>query len=102
VQGRVFSARRLIAWVAAPLARLIAGPTADYVMEPSMMEGGAWAGVFGGLVGTGPGAGMSLMFIFTAVLGLAICLGAYLIPRVRNVEDLLPDHEAATQAPATG
>jgi hypothetical protein len=37
---------------------------------------------------------MSLMFIFTALVGLSIGLGAYLIPMVRDVEDLLPDHEA--------
>lgn len=98
IQGRVFSARRLIAWLANPLAALIAGPMADYVMEPHMMADGAWASVFGGLVGTGTGAGMSLMFIFTALIGLTISLGAYLIPIVRNVEDILPDHEAKVTA----
>jgi DHA3 family macrolide efflux protein-like MFS transporter len=95
VQGRVFSTRRLIAWVASPVARLIAGPLADYVMEPAMSEGGALTGTFGGLVGTGPGAGMSLLFVLTAVVGLSIILGAYFIPIVRNVEDILPDHEGA-------
>lgn len=93
VQGRVFSARRLIAWLANPLAALIAGPMADYVMEPYMLEGGAWSGVFGGLVGIGPGAGMSLMFIFAALAGLSVSLGSYLVPMVRDVEDILPDHE---------
>ncbi|MBN1656975.1 MAG: MFS transporter [Anaerolineae bacterium] len=100
VQGRVFATRRLIAWVANPLARLIAGPLADYVLEPAMSEGGDLAGVFGSLVGTGTGAGMSLLFLLTAVAGLAIVLGAYLVPIVRNVEELLPDHEAAAQEPA--
>jgi DHA3 family macrolide efflux protein-like MFS transporter len=98
VQGRVFSARRLIAWLANPLAALIAGPMADYVLEPRMMAGGDWATVFGGLVGTGPGAGMGLMFIFTALAGLLTMLGAYLIPMVRAVEDILPDHEAQVAA----
>lgn len=100
VQGRVFSARRLIAWLANPLAALIAGPLADYVMEPFMQEGSAGARLFGGLVGVGTGAGMSLMFILTALLGLGISLGAYLVPIVRNVEDLLPDHNAASGEPA--
>jgi MFS family permease len=94
VQGRVFSARRLIAALATPLGMLIAGPMADYVMEPYMMEGGRGAALFGKLVGTGPGAGMSLMFIFVALLGISVCLGAYFIPIVRNVEDILPDHGA--------
>jgi MFS transporter, DHA3 family, macrolide efflux protein len=95
VQGRVFSTRRLIAWVASPLARIVAGPLADYVLEPAMSEGGTLAPIFGSLVGTDTGAGMSLLFIFTAVAGLAIILGAYSLPIVRNVEDILPDHEAA-------
>jgi DHA3 family macrolide efflux protein-like MFS transporter len=95
VQGRVFSTRRLIAWIAIPVGALIAGPMADYVMEPAMSEGGALAGTFGGLVGTGPGAGMSLLFIFAALIGLAFMLSMYFVPLVRNVEEVLPDHEGA-------
>jgi DHA3 family macrolide efflux protein-like MFS transporter len=102
VQGRVFSTRRLIAWAANPLAALIAGPMADYVMEPAMKEGGAGVDLFGWLVGTGPGAGMSLLFILTALVGLCISLGAYLIPIVRNVEDMLPDHEGAVASDPIG
>ena len=100
VQGRVFTTRRLIAWFANPLASLIAGPLADRVMEPAMSEGGALVGVFGGLVGTGAGSGMSLLFIFSALAGLSVVLVAYLIPIVRNVEDLLPDHDHAAEAAA--
>jgi hypothetical protein len=59
-----------------------------------MAEGGAWAGAFGWLVGTGPGAGMGLMFVFTGLLGAAVGLGGYLFPAVRNVEDIMPDHDA--------
>lgn len=95
IQGRVFSARRLIAWFASPLGALIAGPLADYVMEPAMRQGGALTGTFGWLVGVGPGAGMSLIFIFTGIAGLAFSLGLYLVPVIRNAESLLPDHEAA-------
>jgi DHA3 family macrolide efflux protein-like MFS transporter len=102
VQGRVFTTRRLVAWVASPLAALIAGPLADQVMEPAMQVGGGLAGLFGGLVGTGPGAGMSLLFVFTALAGLVVVLGAYFIPIVRDVEDILPDHEEVAEAPAAG
>jgi MFS family permease len=100
VQGRVFTTRRLIAWFASPLARLVAGPLADRVMEPAMSGDGGLVALFGGLVGTGPGAGMSLLFVFSAVAGLSVVLVAYLSPVVRNVEDLLPDHEAAVEAAA--
>ncbi|HJQ14534.1 MAG TPA: MFS transporter, partial [Anaerolineales bacterium] len=36
VQGRVFSARMLIAWMTNPISPLIAGTLADYVLEPAM------------------------------------------------------------------
>jgi predicted MFS family arabinose efflux permease len=94
VQGRVFSIRRLIAWFVTPLATLVAGPLADFVLEPSMRPGGALTATFGWLVGEGPGAGMALMFIFCGVLAALVGLGGYLVPAIRNVETILPDHDA--------
>lgn len=93
VQGRVFAARRLIAQVAAPISILAAGPLADFVFEPAMVAGGRLANIFGWLVGTGPGAGMGLMFVFAGVLGALVGAGGYLFPAVRNAEEILPDHE---------
>jgi MFS transporter, DHA3 family, macrolide efflux protein len=93
VQGRVFSIRRLIAWFSTPLAALIAGPLADKVMEPAMQEGGALVPVFGGLVGTGPGAGMSVIFIFCGLVATLVGLGGYLIRTIRDAEEILPDHD---------
>lgn len=98
VQGRVFAIRRLIAWVSSPLGLLIAGPLADFVMEPAMQEGGALNGTFGWLVGTGPGAGMGLMILLSGVMITAVGFGAYLFNSVRNAEDLLPDHEQTGEA----
>jgi len=92
VQGRVFSIRRLIAWVSMPLAALVAGPLADRVMEPAMQPGGALAPVFGPLVGVGPGAGMSLIMLLTGIAIKLVGLGGYAVPCVRNAEDILPDH----------
>lgn len=93
VQGRVFAIRRLIAWVSTPLAQLIAGPLADYVLEPAMQEGGTLAGTFGWLVGTGSGAGMGLMMVVSGLLASVVAVGAFSSNAVRNAEDLLPDHE---------
>jgi predicted MFS family arabinose efflux permease len=92
VQGRVFAARGMIARLGAPVAMLLAGPLADHVFEPAMMSGGSWVPLFGWLVGSGPGAGMALMFVIAGVLGMLVGLGGYAIPIVRNVEDILPDH----------
>jgi MFS family permease len=102
VQGRVFSVRRLIAVAAYPVAALVAGPLADYVMEPYMMADRVGARLFGRLVGTGPGAGMSLIFIFAALGGLALTAVASLTRQVRNVEDLVPDHGATGAVAASG
>jgi len=93
VQGRVFAVRRLIAQATGPLALLLSGPAADRWFEPAMAESGALANTFGWLVGTGSGAGMALMFMLFGLAGVGIALGAYLVPTIRNVEDLLPDHD---------
>ena len=98
VQGRVFATRRLIAWLVTPLARLAAGPLADFVFEPAMMPSGGLADTFGWLVGTGPGAGMGLMFILMGVLGALSGLGGYAFRVIRDAEDILPDHEVAATA----
>ena len=95
VQGRVFATRALIAQISIPVAMLLAGPLADRVFEPAMMPGGSLAPMFGGLVGTGPGAGMSLMFVIAGALGMLVGLGGYAFRVVRKVGDILPDHEAA-------
>ncbi len=99
LQGRVFSARRLIAWFTNPISPIIGGTLADFVLEPAMRGPSALTSAFGWLVGTGPGAGMGLLIILCS-LGIALVgLAGYMAPAVRNVEDVLPDHEpAAAQA----
>ncbi len=97
VQGRVFATRRLIAQITAPLAMLMAGPLADFVFEPGMMAGGSLAATFGWLVGTGPGAGMALIFVISGLLGGFIGIVGYFSPTIRNAEDILPDHVVAAE-----
>ena len=94
VQGRVFAIRRLIAWFVTPLSMLIAGPLADFVMEPAMRTDSSMTALFSPLVGSGPGAGMALIFVFAGLGMIAVGLGSYLIPTVRNAEALLPDHDS--------
>lgn len=94
LQGRVFSIRRLIAWFVNPAAMLIAGPLADRVFEPAMQTNSGLSQMFSGLVGTGPGAGMSLIFIFSGLMAMMVGIGGYFIPMIRNVETILPDHDS--------
>lgn len=95
LQGRVFSVRRLIAQVAVPIAMLASGPLADRVFGPAMMPAGSLARLFGWLSGTGPGAGISLMFVWGGLAGAVVGLVGYLIPNIRNVEQLIADHDVA-------
>lgn len=94
VQGRVFSARRMFAFGIGPVVPVLAGVLADYVTEPAMLSDTWLARTFGWMVGTSPGSGMALQFVVAGVLYVAIVAGVYLfVPTVRNLEDLLPDHD---------
>ena len=95
VQGRVFSARRMIAQVVGPVGILLAGPLADRIFEPAMREGGSLTGTFGWLVGIGPGAGMALLTVICGILIMIIAATAYRVYAIRNAEDILPDHDVA-------
>lgn len=94
VQGRVFSAASMFRWSMKPIGYLVAGPLADRWLEPAMQAGGSLAASFGWLVGTGPGAGIGLMFVGTAILGALMSFSGYLFRPIRCVEDELPDHDA--------
>ncbi|MGD8627301.1 MAG: MFS transporter, partial [Anaerolineae bacterium] len=93
VQGRVFSARRLIAWIPDPIMPLVVGSLADYVAEPAMGPGGGLAGTFGWLFGTSPGAGMGLLMVLGGLGGILMLSIGYAIPVVRHVQSILPDHD---------
>ena len=97
VQGRVFATRLLVSQITMPIAMLFVGPLADHVFEPAMMPGGSLADAFGWLVGLGPGAGMALMCVFAGLLVILLPLLGYAIPLVRDVEYLIPDHDAVLQ-----
>ena len=95
VQGRVFSARRLIAWFAQPVAPIIGGTLADFVLEPAMTSPSALARFFGPIFGTTAGAGMGVLLFAIGLLASAVGLSGYFIDPVRNAEDILPDFEVA-------
>lgn len=107
VQGRVFAVRRMIAWSAIPLAYILAGPLADQVFNPLLVEGGALASSVGLVLGVGPGRGTGLLFIISGLLSILVAAGGYIYPHVRRVEDELPDSmpqvspEVQTEVPLT-
>ena len=91
VQGRVFAAVRLMSWCSVPVAYVLAGPLSDRVFEPLMAADGPLAGSVGRLIGTGPGRGIALLYIIMGFITLLATLRTYLYPRVRNIEDEMPD-----------
>jgi MFS family permease len=90
LHGRVLAFVNMARQAAAPAGYLLGGVMADHVMEPAMAPDGALAPLFGPLVGTGPGAGIGLMFVASAVLGILISLGGYLFVSIRDVEKATP------------
>lgn len=91
VQGRVFALSKMLAGASLPLAYLIAGPLADKVFEPLMGIDGLLAGSVGQFIGVGKGRGIALLFIVMGVLTMLATVAAYQHPRLRWVEDELPD-----------
>jgi MFS family permease len=98
LQGRVFSARRLIAWFTNPITPIIGGTLADYVLEPAMRAPGALTDAFSWLVGSGPGAGMGLLMFLCGLGAMLVGVAGYFVPAVRRAEDLLPDHDQLAPA----
>jgi MFS family permease len=106
IQGRVFAMQSLIASSIQPLALLLAGPLADQIFEPAMNEHGLLAGSVGRIIGVGPGRGIALLIIILGILSALAAFAAYLHPRIRRVEDEIPDAitniEAHTEATSYG
>lgn len=98
MQGRVFSVRRLVAQVCSPLGMFLAGPLADNIFEPGMRAGGALVPLFGGMFGSGQGAGMAVLVSISGVLCIASVLLVYLVPAVNQVERIIPDFESEAEA----
>ncbi|CAG0997448.1 hypothetical protein ANAEL_02694 [Anaerolineales bacterium] len=102
LQGRVFSARMLIAWFTNPISPLIAGLTGDYLLEPAMrVSSGILPSIFGWLTAPGPGAGMGLLIFLSCFGGVIAGVAGYLNPYTRNAETILPDHDATEKLSTT-
>ena len=91
IQGRVFSFRRVIAFSTIPIAYLVAGPLADKVFNPLLVENGKLSGSIGKIIGIGPGRGIGFMYLFVGIMILVITVIGYTYSQLRNVEIELPD-----------
>ena len=91
VQGRAFAIRRLVGWSSVPLAYLVAGPLADRVFEPLMAARGPLSQTVGGIIGTGAGRGIALLFIVLGVLTALTVAAGFRFRPLRELEERLPD-----------
>jgi MFS transporter, DHA3 family, macrolide efflux protein len=90
-QGRVFSIRRMLARSMIPLAYLTAGPLADQVFKPLLSENGSLVSSLGQFFGVGPSRGMGLLIFLMGLFIVVLTVSTALNPRVRNMEEELPD-----------
>ena len=97
VQGRVFSAVNFVSWLTNPIAPIIAGLLADDVMEPLMLSGSNLATTLGTIFDNQPGSGMGLIISLCGIGAALAGAAGYLFPALRNVETLIPDHNAGPQ-----
>ena len=91
VQGRVFAIKGAIEAAAFPLGYITIGPLAEKVFEPLMATNGFLAGSIRQIIGVGSGRGMGLLLMIMGVLTILETSIAYLYPRLRFVEDELPN-----------
>jgi len=91
LQGRVFAIRQAIVLATPPIAYLIAGPLADKVFEPLLAINGPLAGSIGQIIGVGQGRGIGLLLTSMGLLLMLASVVSYMYPRLRLVENELPD-----------
>jgi MFS transporter, DHA3 family, macrolide efflux protein len=93
VQGRVFAMREMVQVTSQPLGYLAGGLLADHLFEPFMLGGGGLAVALSRLVGSGPGSGMAVMFLFTSLFGALTGLLGLLSPSIRRLDENPSDLE---------
>jgi MFS transporter, DHA3 family, macrolide efflux protein len=98
IQGRVFATVQLFENLALPVGFTISGLLIDHYLEPQMKPGKSLVPIFGWLVGSGPAAGIALIFVLAGAFGTVCALAGLAAGSVRDVEDLLPDGESSVEA----
>lgn len=83
IQGRVFAANSLATQIASAIAMLLAGPLADRILEPTMASGNWLSPIFG----SGPGAGMAVLYTSCALALLLIGISGFWVPQLKNIDE---------------
>lgn len=86
-------ASALVLSLTAPPVHLDSRTAVDYIFEPTMMPGGILAPRLGSIFGSGPGAGMALLYVITSFCLILVGIGGYAFPTLCNVEEIVPNHD---------
>lgn len=66
------------------------------------MRSQSWlSSLFSWMIGIKPGSGMGLMMVVFGLLTILTMLSGYVFPAIRNIEDLLPDHDTLLKVEST-
>jgi hypothetical protein len=68
-------------------------------MEPQMAGAGFLSTAFGWITGHDAGAGMAVIMVVFGLMTIIVMLSGFANPLVRNLEDVLPDHDQAESCP---
>lgn len=86
MHGRVFSAKDTLQNCTIPLSLFLGGMLADHVFEPFMAEASPVQRVLSGMLGTGKGAGIALMFVLVGAVGCILSLCQLCRPVYKDME----------------
>lgn len=92
VLGRVFSLRVALGIGAMSLGVLIAGPLAEGIFEPLLVDDGALVRSVGQVIGVGAGRGMAFVFMLIGGALIMLAILSALSPSIRLLEDRIPDY----------
>jgi MFS family permease len=95
--GRTMALLGMVANAPQLVAYAVAGLAVDRVFQPLVGRDEVRSPVIAALVGHGPGRGIALLLMAMGVLIVGCVIAAFAYPRLRNVEDELPD--ATTKEP---
>ena len=87
VQGRVLSARHLMAQIPYSLGTFASGLLAEKVMRP-LLQGDSFLARW---LGNGSGMGMSVLLVLAGLSGAITFLLGYVFRNIREIDTLLPD-----------
>lgn len=81
LQGRIHATMAAVGFATVPFAYLIAGPLADYVFNPLLVDGGILASSVGRIIGVGQFRGIGLLYIISGAFIVVLSIIGQIEPQ---------------------